>query len=71
MSQNSKEIIALNVRKLREERKLTREKLSLTLGFENSYISKLEKQRMNITIEKLDKLADFFEIKTVELFLKN
>ena len=71
MSQNSKEIIALNVRKLREERKLTREELSLTLGFENSYISKLEKQRMNITIEKLDKLADFFEIKTVELFLKN
>ena len=69
MSQNSKEIIALNVRKL--QRKLTREELSLTLGFENSYISKLEKQRMNITIEKLDKLADFFEIKTVELFLKN
>ena len=69
MGQYSKEIIALNVKKMREKRKLTREELSLTLGFENSYISKLEKQKMNITIEKLDKIADFFEIKTVDLLL--
>ena len=61
MSQNSKELIAKNVKKLREEKKLTREALSLILGFENSYISKLEKQNMNITIDKLDKIADFFE----------
>ena len=68
MSQNSKEIIAKNIKRLREARKLTREELSLALGFENSYISKLEKQKMNITIEKLDKLADYFETKTVKLF---
>lgn len=68
MSQNSKEIIAVNVRKLREANKLTRESLSLILGFENSYISKLEKQNMNITIDKLDKIADFFEIATIQLF---
>lgn len=47
---------------------MTREGLSLTLGFENSYISKLEKQNMNITIEKLDIIANYFEIKTEELF---
>lgn len=68
MNQDSKKIIAENVRKLRESKKMTREGLSLTLGFENSYISKLEKQNMNITIEKLDIIANYFEIKTEELF---
>ncbi|MCD7780491.1 MAG: helix-turn-helix domain-containing protein [Candidatus Gastranaerophilales bacterium] len=69
MRQNSKENIAINVRKLREARKLTREKLSLELNFENSYISKLEKQNTNITIEKLDKIADYFGIDTYKLII--
>ncbi len=69
MRQNSKENIAINVRKLREARKLTREKLSLELNFENSYISKLEKQNINITIEKLDKIADYFGIDTYKLII--
>jgi len=71
MSQNSKELIANNVKKMRENKNLTREALSLILGFENSYISKLEKQNMNITIDKLDKIADFFEIATIQLFKYN
>ena len=52
---------------LRESKKLTREALSLILGFENSYISKLEKEKINVTIERLDKIASFFEIKTIDL----
>ena len=64
---NSKTILAKNVEQLRSLKKLTKEELSLILGFENSYISKLEKGRINITIEKLDKIAQFFEIKTYEL----
>lgn len=64
---NSKTVLAKNVEQLRSLKKLTKEELSLILGFENSYISKLEKGRINITIEKLDKIARFFEIKTYEL----
>lgn len=67
MNQNSKEILAKNVKKLRTSKKQTREALSLILGFENSYISKLEKQKINITIEKLDKIADYFEVPTHKL----
>jgi len=67
MNQNSKITISQNVCKLRKQKKLTREKLSLLLNFENSYISKLEKQKINITIERLDIIANFFEIKTFEL----
>lgn len=69
MNQNSKSIIAINVKKLREQAKLTREKLSLILEFENSYISKLENEKINITIERLDKIADYFKIKTFELLI--
>lgn len=64
---NSKTILARNIEQLRSLKKLTKEELSLILGFENSYISKLEKGKINITIEKLDKIAQFFEIKTYEL----
>ncbi|MBE7708764.1 MAG: helix-turn-helix transcriptional regulator [Cyanobacteria bacterium SIG27] len=69
MNQNSKITISQNVCKLRKQKKLTREKLSLLLNFENSYISKLEKQKINITIERLDIIANFFEIKTFELLI--
>ena len=68
MNQNSKKNIACNVEKLRRERKITKEALSLALGFDNSYISKLEKENINITIEKLDKIADYLNIPTKELF---
>ncbi len=64
---NSKTVLAKNIEQLRSLKKLTKEELSLILGFENSYISKLEKGKINITIEKLDKIAQFFEIKTYEL----
>ena len=69
MNQDSKVIIATNVKKLREQVKLTREKLSLILEFENSYISKLENEKVNITIERLDKIANYFNVKTFELLI--
>ena len=67
MNQDSKIVLAKNVEKLRTSKKLTREALSLILGFENSYISKVEKLKINITIERLDKIANYFEIETYKL----
>lgn len=64
---NSKNKIAINVEKLRRKNKLTKENLSLILGFDNSYISKLEKGNINITIEKLDKIAEYFKVETYML----
>ncbi|MBO6088309.1 helix-turn-helix transcriptional regulator [bacterium] len=68
---SSREIIAKNVKILREKAKLKREELSLALNFDNSYISKLEKGRVNITIDKLDIIAKFFNIETKDLFNHN
>jgi len=67
MSQIARNIIAENVKKLRLAKNLKKEELSLILGFDNSYISKLEKSRINITIDKLEKIANYFETETYKL----
>lgn len=67
MSQYVREKIARNVRELRTKRNLKREQLSLLLGYDNSYISKLERKTINITIDKLSQIADFFEVEVAEL----
>ena len=67
MSQDIRNRIAENVRKLRILKNLKREELSLLLGFDNSYISKLEKGNINITIDKLDKIAKYFKVSVKEL----
>lgn len=71
MSQESRKRIAINVKKYRTKRNLKREEMSLLLGFDNSYISKLERETINITIDKLDKIADFFEIEIIKLLEKD
>ena len=68
MKQNSRALIAKNTKKYREKLHLKREELSLKAGLDNSYISKLEAAKMNITIEKLDLIAEVLNIKTKDLF---
>lgn len=65
---NNRKYLANNVKILREKKKLRREELSLLLGFDNSYISKIEKCRVNITIDKISRIAEFFEVEIKELF---
>ena len=65
---NNRKYLANNVKILREKKKLRREELSLLLGFDNSYISKIEKCRVNITIDKISRIAKFFEVEIKELF---
>ena len=62
MSQEIRNKIAKNLQELRMSKKIKREELSLLLGFDNSYISKLEKGKINITIDRLNKIAQFFNI---------
>jgi len=64
-------ILANNVKRLRSKLKIKREELSLALGFDNSYISKLEKGKINITIDKLYVIADYFNVDLVDLFKKS
>lgn len=67
MSQDVRKIIALNVKKYREQNNLHKEELSLLLGFDNSYISKLERSNINITIDKLSLIANYFGVTVLDL----
>ncbi len=69
MSQDIRQILANNIKNLRTQKKLSREELSLVLGVDNSYVSKLEKGKINITLDKIEMLANYFE-KEVYLLLK-
>lgn len=67
MSQEIRNRIAKNLQEMRISKKIKREELSLLLGFDNSYISKLEKGKINITIDRLNKIAQFFNVDIKEL----
>lgn len=69
MSQDIRQILANNIKNLRTHKKLSREELSLVLGVNNSYVSKLEKGKINITLDKIEMLANYFETE-VYLLLK-
>ena len=69
MSQDIRRILANNIKNLRTQKKLSREELSLVLGVDNSYVSKLEKGKINITLDKIEMLANYFETE-VYLLLK-
>ena len=68
INNDAKQNLAKNIKKLREKLSLKKEELSLQLGFENSYISKVENCRMNITLNRLISIANFFNIKIQDLF---
>ncbi len=67
MSLTARTYIAKNVKEYRVKKGIKREELSLILGVDNSYISKLERERINIPIDKLEKIANYFEIDIIEL----
>lgn len=67
MSQEIRTVLANNIEKLRTKMNLKREELSLLLVFDNSYISKLEKSRINITLDKLEKIANYFDTDVYKL----
>lgn len=57
MCQLGRKIIADNVKKYREIIDMTREDLSLSIGYDNSYISKLENYKINIPIDTVEDIA--------------
>lgn len=67
MNQDVRKILANNIEKLRKKHGVTRENLAIALEFDNSYISKLEKEKVNITLERLIKIANFFNVKVCDL----
>ena len=68
MSQFIRNLIAKKVQYYRTRLKLSREELSLQLDLDNSYISKLERGKINLTIDKLAKIIEYFNVTIEEFF---
>ena len=64
---SARERIAKNIQEYRMKQNIKREKLSLAIDVDNSYISKLEKCKVNITIDKIEALAEYFGIDIIDL----
>lgn len=68
MNNDIKNKLAKNIKKFRQEKDISQESLSLELDFDVSYIGKVENEKMNISINRIIKIANFFGIRFEELF---
>lgn len=63
-------IFATNVRKYRLEKNLSQEKLAEIADLHRTYISALERERRNISIDNIQKVADALGIDAYKLFIE-
>ena len=61
-------IVGKNLKKHRKERNLTQERLASRAGYHRTYISALERGRVNPTLRTLTNLSDELGIQIQELF---
>lgn len=66
MSELSTEIGQL-IRNKRKEKNITQESLSLQCGIDRSYMGRIERGEVNLTIEKLYDIADALEVEAKDL----
>ena len=58
------------IRRLRIEKGISQEKLALSADIDRTYISDIEKGNRNVSLEMIERLANFFQISVCELFKK-
>lgn len=57
----ARKLFAWNLKRLRLGRRLSQEKLAADAGIDRAYISELERERGNATLDLLDKLVEVLE----------
>ena len=65
---NGRELLSWNLRRLRQERGISQERLAADSEVDRAYISELENRRGNATLDFLDKLATCLDVKILEFF---
>lgn len=60
--------LAVNLRRIRVERRISQEELAYTSGVERAYVGHLERGKKNPTIKTLDKLAETLGCKVADFF---
>lgn len=62
-------IFASNVKQRRLALNLSQEKLAELSGLHRTYISALERERRNISIDNIQKIAESLQVEAYELFM--
>ena len=65
---NGRALLAANLRRLRLERGISQERLAADAEVDQAYVSDLERERGNATIDLLDKLAASLDVPIFEFF---
>ena len=64
------ENLGITIKALRAEKGISQEKLAISTGIDRRYMSDIENGRRNVSLEIIEKLAAFFEMKVSE-FIQN
>ena len=64
----ARELLAWNVRRLRIDRGVSQEKLAADAGIDRTYVSDVEREVRNASVEILDRLATTLGVPVAELF---
>ena len=64
-------VFAHNLKKYRNERGLSQEAFAEKVGLHRTYISAVEREKRNISIDNIQKIAEALEIDTYMLFIEN
>lgn len=63
-----RELVATNLRRLRQENSLSQEELADRAGINRNYVGMLEREQHAATIDTLEKLAEVLACDPVEFF---
>ena len=66
-----KEIVAVNVRRLRHDRGWTQEDLADRVGLSARYVGQIERAQASMTITVLGRIANVFKIDAAELVARS
>jgi len=66
MKYNAKQF-GLNVRRVRKDRYISQDQLALRAGIDRSYMGRIERGQVNITLEKVYRLAEALDCGIQEL----
>jgi len=68
MNEDIHKNLIYNVKTLRKQKKISQRVLSDLLGFESSYMGKIENGKIKPSLDKMIAIANFFEMEFVDLF---
>ena len=65
-----RQVFAKNLRRIRDERELSQEALADLAGIDRTYVSSLEREKYNASLEIIERLANALKVEAHELLVR-